>query len=519
MVKKIAICLLRNDLRYHDNEVLLQGHQTADYVFPVYVFDHLHYKGTHHFGFPKTGAYRTKFLIESVEDLRKTLQSRGSNLMIFQGRPKEAVANILKNLNGSALTLICQAEVTKEETDVEKNIAEACKEQRANFIKIWGSTLYHRSDLPFPVARTPDNYTAFRKEMEARAKVRPEVKMPEKLKPVPELGDQLRWGDTPTYQQLGVTEPKAHPCSAFPFQGGETSGLQRLQSYLWDTDAVARYKETRNGLVGVNYSTKFSPWLAHGCLSPRRVHWEIGRYERERTKNDSTYWVTFEMIWRDYMRFVCNKFGDRVFYPTGLKGQPKTWKKDMRLFELWKTGRTGVPFVDANMRELLETGWMSNRGRQNVASFLVKDLHLDWRLGAEWFESLLVDHDVCSNYGNWNYVAGIGNDPREDRKFNMIKQAMDYDSDGVFVRQWVTELKAVPGSRVHMPWTLAAADLQRCGLELGIDYPRPVIMAPEWSRHSAGGPRSAGPKGGPRPPPAKKTGQQRGIDFYFKGKP
>ena len=194
--------------------------------------------------------------------------------------------------------------------------------------------------------------------------------------------------------------------SAFPFSGGENSGLERLQYFLWTSDCVAKYKETRNGLLGRDYSTKFSPWLAAGCLSPRKIFWEIKKYEEKRVANQSTYWVIFELLWRDYFRFVCYKYGDSVFHETGIMNKRLPWSQDKVKFEAWREGRTGVPFVDANMRELARTGWMSNRGRQNVASFLVKDLGLDWRLGAEWFESQLLDHDVCSNYGNWNYAAG-----------------------------------------------------------------------------------------------------------------
>merc|ERR1712013_504194 len=174
-------------------------------------------------------------------------------------------------------------------------------------------------------------------------------------------------------------------------------------------------------------------------------------------------------------------------------------------------GRTGVPFVDANMRELKLTGWMSNRGRQNVASFLVKDLGLDWRLGAEWFESQLLDHDVCSNYGNWNYAAGIGNDPRENRKFNMIKQAMDYDGEGEFVRLWVPELKGLKGGKVHVPWTLNERELESGGVEIGVTYPKPLVLAPEWSRHAAGKQSNKAYQGN-----NGYSKGQKGINFYFK---
>ena len=359
--------------------------------------------------------------------------------MIVCEKPEEAISRIYSNLHEYNLTLVCQSEVTKEETDVEQNLKRISEKNKANFITIWGSTLYHKSDMPFSIASVPDSYTAFRKDVEHRLKIRPEVSMPEKLKPLPTFESMIPWGDLPSYEVLNSSKPLVSPSSAFPFSGGETAAMQRLKSYLWDTDAVARYKETRNGLIGAEYSTKFSPWLSLGCLSPRKIHWELQKYEQERTNNQSTYWVRFELLWRDYFKFVSMKYGDRIFYPYGMKGKRQQWKKDMELFKAWQStfkdfilnlvsysfvnscypfwnvthdlliflvGQTGVPFVDANMRELLATGWMSNRGRQNVASFLVKDLHLDWRLGAEWFESLLLDHDVCSNYGNWNYVAG-----------------------------------------------------------------------------------------------------------------
>lgn len=513
MTNRVAVCLFRNDLRYYDNEVLAHAHKNTDYILPLYCFDPRHFAGTHHYGFPKTGSFRTRFLLESVEDLRKKLLKHGSNLMIVHGKPEDVVSKIVKNLVGFKLTLLLHAEVTKEETDVEKSLQKVCQENKASFVNIWGSTLYHKGDLPFQISKVPDAYTAFRKDVEDQLKIRPEISMPEKLKPVPSFPSEISWGNLPSYEMLNSSEPLLNPSSAFPFSGGETAALQRLKSYLWDTNAVAQYKETRNGLIGSDYSTKFSPWLALGCLSARKIHWELEKYEQQRTKNQSTYWVRFELLWRDYFKFVSMKYGDRIFYPNGMKGKRQEWKKNMELFKAWQAGKTGVPFVDANMRELLETGWMSNRGRQNVASFLVKDLHLDWRLGAEWFESLLLDHDVCSNYGNWNYVAGIGNDPRENRKFNMIKQSMDYDLEGNFIHMWVPELREIPGSKIHSPWMLSSGALSAANVRLGQNYPNPVVVAPEWSRHQREGKESGhGGRGHGIP----KGGNQRGIDFYFK---
>ncbi|XP_063062289.1 cryptochrome DASH [Engraulis encrasicolus] len=513
---RTIICLLRNDLRLHDNEVLHWAQKNADHIVPLYCFDPRRYLGTCNFNFPKTGPFRLRFLLESVNDLRASLKKRGSNLVVRRGKPGQVVEDLIKQL-GSVSAVAYHEEVTQEELDVETQVKEVCSRNQVKVQSFWGSTLYHRQDLPFNhISRLPDVYTQFRKAVEAQSRVRPVLPTAAQLRPLP---TGLEEGPVPTYQDLEQTEPVADPRSAFPCSGGESEALGRLQHYFWDTDAVATYKATRNGLIGADYSTKFAPWLSMGCISPRYIYEQIKKYERERTANESTYWVIFELLWRDYFRFVALKFGNRLFDLKGLQDKDVPWKSDRKLFDAWKEGRTGVPFVDANMRELALTGFMSNRGRQNVASFLTKDLGLDWRLGAEWFEHLLVDHDVCSNYGNWLYSAGIGNDPRENRKFNMIKQGLDYDNNGDYVRQWVPELRGIKGGDVHTPWTLSSAALSHAQVSLNETYPTPVVMAPEWSRHAnkkpAGGGSGPSARGRKGPSHTPRQHKDRGIDFYF----
>ncbi|XP_071079721.1 cryptochrome DASH-like [Haliotis cracherodii] len=498
------ICLFRNDLRLHDNEALSWAVKNGTHVLPLYCFDPRHYKGTYHFNLPKTGAHRLRFLLESVADLRQSLQSRGSNLMVRVGKPEEVVPQLIDSIGKTLVQgLVYQGEVTEEELTVEQGLNKKCG---VKVHTVWGHTLHHKEDVPFNPKNVPDVYTQFRKRVEDQAPVRSVIPTPDMLKPLP---SGIEEGTIPTPCDLGVEESTKDPRTAFPFAGGETTGVARLQNYLWETDNVSQYKETRNGMIGADFSTKFSPWLAHGCVSPRFIHSEIKKYEAKRTANQSTYWVIFELLWRDYFRFVALKYGNKIFFSGGIVGRNIPWKKDMRQFEAWKRGTTGVPYIDANMRELLATGFMSNRGRQNVASFLTKDLKLDWRLGAEWFESMLIDHDVCSNYGNWLYSAGIGNDPRQDRKFNIVKQGLDYDAQGDYVRLWVPELLKVMGGEVHTVWALSNTVLSHAEVALGETYPKPLLVAPEWGRHSAksrGGTRGRGDK--PR--------QNRGIDFYFK---
>lgn len=189
-------------------------------------------------------------------------------------------------------------------------------------------------------------------------------------------------------------------------------------------------------MVGEDYSTKFSPWLANGSLSAKTIYWKIREYEAQFGSNDSTYWVIFELIWRDYFKYISLKYNAKVFQLGGILEKKYQWSSDEKLINQWINGETKDDFVNANMIELKETGFMSNRGRQNVASYFAKELLLDWRIGAAYFESMLLDYDVHSNYGNWMYVAGVGNDPR-DRKFNTQMQAERYDGNHKFRKIWL----------------------------------------------------------------------------------
>ena len=211
-----------------------------------------------------------------------------------------------------------------------------------------------------------------------------------------------------------------------------------MNQWIWERDCLKDYKETRNGMVGADYSSKLSPWLSIGCISAVEVYWEIKKYEEERLANDSTYWLFFELLWREFFRFVARRYGPQIFQRNGIKeSDEKKTLGDPKTFKRWKEGRTPNAFVNANMIELKKTGWMSNRGRQNVASYLVHDLGQDWLAGARHFEEHLIDYDPCSNYGNWMYLGGVGNDPRPNRAFNLEKQAEYYDPDHKFQNLWL----------------------------------------------------------------------------------
>lgn len=459
----------RTDLRLHDHEPLHQALKRQSRVIPVYCFDPRQF-GQTSFGFPKTGSFRAQFLLESVANLRQSLRSLGSDLIVRQGKPEQVIPNLVQPLDIAAVYY--HTELTSEEQTVEAALQAALAPLGVSVKRFWGHTLYHPDDLPFEIQRIPEVFTNFRKQVEKQSTVNPMFPTPRSLQSLP---PEVAVGDIPQLTDLGLESPTLDDRAVLRFQGGETAGRDRVEHYIWQADKLRVYKETRNGMVGADYSSKFSPWLALGCLSPRYVYEQVQHYEDQRIRNDSTYWLIFELLWRDYFRLICAKHGNQIFYPSGLQGIPIPWKQDWQRFDLWRKGRTGFPLVDANMREIAATGFMSNRGRQNVASFLTKNLGIDWRMGAEWFESLLIDYDVCSNWGNWNYTAGVGNDARGFRFFNILKQAKDYDPQGAYVKLWLPELTNVPSSKVHEPWKLQLVEQKRFGVQIGVDYPNPIV--------------------------------------------
>ena len=471
-MKKRALVWFRQDLRLHDNEAIVEATKHADELVFCYVFDERMFLGkTRQFGFPKTGKFRAQFVIEAITDLKKSLRKLGADLVIRVGLPEVEIAKIVAETKCN--WVYCNRERTAEEVKVQDTLEKNLWSQGQEIIYTRGKMLYYTQDLPFPVQYTPDTFTHFRKEVEKLIPIREPLQAPTSLR-VFDLNIAL--GKIPNLEDFGHQPFEIDERSSTPFSGGETEAFTRLKYYLWDSDLVKTYKETRNGLIGTDYSSKLSLYLAHGCISPKQIYAELRKYEQERSSNESTYWLFFELLWRDFFRLMGKKHGNRIFFKEGTLGQADSkWRNDNRIFELWTTGRTGIPFIDANMRELAATGFMSNRGRQNVASFLVKDLHINWQMGAEYFESILTDYDPCSNWGNWNYVAGVGSDPRENRYFNIIRQAKMYDCKGQYVKLWLPELNLVPEDKIHQPDTLSFDEQTKYAVKIGANYPKPMV--------------------------------------------
>ena len=413
----------RNDLRVDDNQALSLCIQNSDYVVPIYIIDTSDL-GMDRWGFPKIGIFRRKFIVESLVDLKKQLNERGSDLFVFIGNTTEIIQELSKKYNCSRIYIT--SEVTFEEQELEKQVSEIM-----NLVCVGHNTLYPIEDLPFSIDKLAKHFTGFREIIESRLHVQNCVSLPLKIN-LPDTLQSINNSDLGLfYSSDHFTYPEYNQ-----IYGGTSSALKRVNDFFWNSKSLSTYKETRNELKGEFYSSKLSPYLARGCISARQVYWFIKQYEEEVERNESTYWLYFELLWREYFKLVSLQKGTKLFSRDGWAKHKPFFKEDKEEFERWRLGKTNEPLINAFQKELMQTGFMSNRGRQIVASYLVKNLQLDWRMGAAWFDSTLVDLDVASNYGNWTYQAGVGNDPQKDRMFNLKIQTEKYDPKHHFIEFW-----------------------------------------------------------------------------------
>nr|BAM46126.1 cryptochrome DASH [Lentinula edodes]BAM48913.1 cryptochrome dash [Lentinula edodes] len=542
------IYLFRRDLRISDNPIFhhLQKHPQFCHILPLYILPpnqievsgflqdpklESHYpQARSRLGkFWRCGPHRAKFLAESIWDLKESLKHRGSDLIVRVGRMEDVVGQILKRkeFQGKVGAVWMTKDWASEEVNEELRIERAVKKEGDGKIewKVWDGEEMLLNDNDFSTsdpAQVPDVFTSFRKSFEPlRDNIRvPHCSTHSNLPPIPpkvptqaapftiptSLDDFISSLQKPV-QDCGLGPPILKPqgaSTAHPFIGGETSAHERIL-HLLVSGSLSTYKDTRNGLLGEDFSTKLSAYLALGCVTARQANAYMVAFEDGKDlpdfgirlntevnlanakgfgkgENKGTAAVRFELLWRDYMRLCMRKFGSELFSIEGFgersrrrgpedvqyrKNKPNSdisyhWSnlsspETRCAFDRFIRGETGTGLIDASMRELALTGYTSNRTRQNCASFLAKWLGIDWRLGAEWYECMLIDHDVANNWGNWAYVAGVGNDPRgrdasggggtEGRKFNPVKQAWDYDRNGDYVKAWIAEFEGVPSGK------------------------------------------------------------------------
>lgn len=428
----------RNDLRLHDNPALQQAialaEQRRTWLLPVYVHDNA-LQLTSPWGFLRTSDHRLAWTAMAVQDVAQQLLALGSQLLQLSGDPIEVLRALMTQLHAS--TLVCE----DIGAPYERAHIQGLEKCGLDVQVVWQSTLMAPEQLPFAPHDVPDTFSSFRREVE-RLPFTPAKPMP-RVQAMPALPEQASLDALAARSVVPSNcAPLSDPRSAFPwsqaeFHGGERAALAHLAQYC-HRGLPHSYKATRNGLYGSDYSTKWSPWLATGALSARQAWAAIQAFEAQQGATESTYWIGFELLWRDHFRWLHLKYGERMYRRRGLSDASIQQREhNARGFERWRTGQTGHALMDAGMRELNATGYTSNRLRQNLASYLIHDLRCDWRAGAAWFESQLIDFDVYNNQGNWLYLSGRGTDPRGSRRFNPDKQVLDYDADGAYRELWL----------------------------------------------------------------------------------
>jgi len=425
-----ALYIFTNDLRVQDNPALLEACSSAKELLCVFIVDPRWFK-SNRYGLLTMGHHRWRFVKQSIDELKNALQAYGQDLMVIYDSPLSAISRLVGIYNVSAI-------FRAKQTGYYENKLWQNLQSQYPFIElkeIDSNTLFSTSELPFHLDALPNSFTPFRKTVE-KLHIQTPLKPLTQIPPPPRTGP---WGNR--FSELPPLDHNApNVTNAKTFDGGANAANNQLNSYFEERHASS-YKQTRNALDGWESSTKFSPWLAHGCVSPKQILSRLKQYELAQGSNASTYWVYFELLWREYFHWLAYKYQAKLYFKNGIVGKKKLTTFYPERFQRWMTGNTPYPLVNACMHELSTTGYLSNRGRQIVASGFVNELQLDWRYGAAYFEQVLIDYDVASNWGNWQYIAGVGADPRGGRHFNLEKQQQLYDPHGTYIRKWQGEVK------------------------------------------------------------------------------
>jgi deoxyribodipyrimidine photo-lyase len=436
---RAGVVLFTCDLPVHDQPALAAAAARCDQVIPLFVLDEAILAGS------CASANRVAFLLDSLRDLDGSLRDRGAGLIVRRGNVVEQALRVARRFGAGSIDM--SADATPYAARRRAKLARACARERIELREHTGVSVLA------PGAITPADgghyrvFTPYWRSWSARP-LPPAAPTPRHLDTPPGL-PAMR---LPLLRSLGSGEPS--PTLA---AGGERAGRERLTRWL--TGGLAGYGSGHDDLPR-DATSRLSPFLHFGCLSPRTV------LERAQGQRGSEQFVR-QLCWRDFHRQV---LADRPDLPSrDYRPRGDRWRRSRTDAQAWREGLTGYPIVDAGMRQLAAEGYMHNRARLIVSSFLTKTLYIDWRRGAAHFAALLQDADVANNVGNWQWVAGTGNDTRPNRVLNPLRQATRFDRDGEYVRRHIPQLANVAGRIVHEPWRLPAAERRR------LDYPRPIV--------------------------------------------
>jgi deoxyribodipyrimidine photo-lyase len=448
MADSTAVMWFRRDLRVRDLPALAAAAR-HDRVVPVFVFDdRLITKGR----FPS--AKRVAFMLGCLRDLDEALRDRGAQLVIREGKPEAVIPQLAEEVGADAVYFTADASpwARRRDQQVVDALGAKARPMPGGFIVDDPTTILTKQGKPYTV------FSPFARNWATHDR-REAATTPRKL----QLPSGVKVGRMPSMAKLGFDEEPE-----LTFEPGESAARKHLQAFL--RNGLRDYDDKRDWAAGG--SSRLSPYLRWGCISPVELDAKV----REKGgKGGSSY--RNELAWRDFYAAVLMHFPHVVHQEFQERYRKLGWHEKGKPFDRWREGTTGYPFVDAGMRQLLHEGWMHNRVRMVVGSFLTKDLHLDWRLGEAHFMEHLVDGDMAANNGGWQWIASTGTDPAPyfQRLFNPITQQQKFDPDGDYVRRWVPELAGVPDDKLAEPWTMSDEEQEEAGCVIGEDYPEPIV--------------------------------------------
>lgn len=451
-IEKIIIHWFRQDLRLSDNPALLKAVATGK-VLTIYILD------DENAGEDAIGGASRWWLHQSLASLNQTL---GGKLNLYRGDAALVLQDIVKRHHVTAVYWNRCYEPWRIQRDA--RIKEMLKVQRIEVESFNGSLLkepweVHKEDgSPYRV------FTPFFNKAYLNATA------PRQPLSVPSGSDWIQDNAALTLDKLDLLPRIRWDKQLEPhWHVGEKAAQDRLRDFL--EEGISHYQEGRN-FPAKPYVSRLSPYLHFGEISPHQVWYTI------RARGDDANIEKFfsELGWREFSYHLLYHFPGLPRENLQAKFNQFPWRDDNQRLKFWQRGQTGYPIVDAGMRELWQTGYMHNRVRMIVGSFLVKNLLLDWRLGEQWFWDCLVDADLANNSSSWQWVAGCGADAAPYfRIFNPITQGQKFDADGVYTRRFVPELRLLPDKYLFSPWTAPASELIKAGVELGKTYPLPIV--------------------------------------------
>ena len=444
-----AILWLRRDLRLSDHPALAAALASADRVLPLFVLDPAVFTSR------SSSGDRTNALLTSLAELRGAIEARGGVLAVRQGDPEKVIAQLAGELGVTAVHATSDAAPFALRRD--KRVSEALAEVGVSLERHPGAYCADISRIKTKDGRPYAVFSPFGRNW-SDAPRRDVLPAPSAIQ-----SPDVEPGVIPTLEELGQKLLLSDPLPA-----GESAARKRMEEWL--SDGVAKYKDLHNDMD--RGTSKLSPHLHLGTLSPRELEQRVIELP-----GDGPAAFRRQIGWRDFYAHVMLFNPDNVKRPFQERFESLEWVDDEEGWQAWCEGKTGYPLVDAGMRELAATGFMHNRTRMVVASFLTKDLHIDYRRGEQWFMRLLLDGDTTQNNGNWQWTASLGVDPQPyfKRIFNPTLQQQKFDPEGIYVRRWVPELREVPLKRIFEPWTMTDEEQQAAACVIGRDYPGPII--------------------------------------------